>query len=129
MSRKDDRYGINMRRWCADHERQVEEALSQGRVSPALLSRHREKLSWLQHERLIHLLVLLLTCLAELFTVDLCLLHPEVGIGSAIVMLALAVLLGFYFAHYFFLENTTQHWYRLADLLAECVKGREWMVE
>ena len=29
--------------------------------------------------------------------------------------LPLAVLLAFYFAHYFFLENTVQHWYQLAD--------------
>lgn len=119
MSKKADRYGIDMRRWCAQHEQAVEAALAQGTVSPALLERHREKLGWLQHERLIHLLVVLLTSIAELFTVDLTLLHPEVGIGAAIAMLVLAVLLGFYFAHYFFLENTTQHWYRLAGKLAE----------
>ena len=117
MSKKADRYGINMRRWCAAHEQRVEEALTQGTVSPALLSEHREKLSWLQHERLIHLLVVLLTSLAELFTVDLTLLHPEVGVGAALAMLVLAVLLAFYFAHYFFLENTTQHWYRLTEEL------------
>lgn len=122
MGRKTDRYGINMRRWCAEHEKAVEAALAQGTVSTALLERHREKLRWLQHERLIHLLVVLLTSIAELFTVDLTLLHPEVGVGAAIVMLVLAVLLGFYFAHYFFLENTTQHWYRLAE---ELVKNLE----
>lgn len=119
MGRKTDRYGIDMRRWCAEHEKAVEAALAQGTVSTALLERHREKLRWLQHERLIHLLVVLLTSIAELFTVDLTLLHPEVGVGAAIVMLVLAVLLGFYFAHYFFLENTTQHWYRLAEELVK----------
>ena len=122
MSRKADRYGIDMRRWCAEHEKSVEAALAHGTVSTALLERHREKLRWLQHERLIHLLVVLLTSIAELFTVDLTLLHPEVGVGAALVMLVLAVLLGFYFAHYFFLENTTQHWYRLAE---ELVKNLE----
>ena len=30
-------------------------------------------------------------------------------------MLLLAVLLGFYFYHYFFLENTVQRWYEMLD--------------
>jgi hypothetical protein len=122
MSRKDDRYGINMRRWCAEHERQVEEALSQGRVSPALLSRHREKLSWLQHERLIHLIVLMMVVFVELFTVDLVVLHPETNPLAAVMMLALAILLLFYFYHYFFLENTVQRWYKIADDMQQRIK-------
>ena len=41
----------------------------------------------------------------------------------AAAVLGLAVLLAFYFAHYFFLENTTQHWYRLAEELGEALKA------
>lgn len=125
MSRKADRYGIDMRRWCAAHQAVVETALAQGSVSPALLELHREKLAWLQHERLIHLIVVLLTSIAELFALDLTLLHPEVSFGAAIAMLALAVLLGFYFVHYFFLENTTQHWYRLAEELSAALEASQ----
>jgi hypothetical protein len=33
------------------------------------------------------------------------------------MMLAMAILLGFYFCHYFFLENTVQRWYVIADQL------------
>ena len=55
----------------------------------------------------------------ELFTVDLVLLHPELGIVPALIMLGLAVLLGFYFFHYFFLENTVQRWYRIAEEMRE----------
>ena len=51
----------------------------------------------------------------ELFTVDLAVLHPETNPLAGIVMLILTVLLGFYFYHYFFLENTVQRWYKLAD--------------
>ena len=47
--------------------------------------------------------------------VDLVLLHPKLGIVPAVIMLGLAVLLGFYFWHYFFLENTVQRWYRIAE--------------
>lgn len=117
MARKPDQFGINMRRFCAEHEAWVETKLAENGCTRALLELHLEKLRWLQHERLVHLLVLLLTSLAELFTVLLTLTHPELGAGPALVMLVLAVLLGFYFVHYFFLENTTQHWYRIAERL------------
>ncbi len=106
-----DKYGINMRRYCRAHEAMLASAAA----SQEMMALHLEKLHWLQHERLVHLVVLVMTAIAELFTVDLAVLHPETNPLAAIVMLALAVLLAFYFAHYFFLENTVQHWYRLAD--------------
>ena len=106
-----DQFGINMKRYCRAHEAM----LSSVPASREVMDLHLEKLRWLQHERLVHLVVLVMTAIAELFTVDLTVLHPETNPLAAIVMLALAVLLAFYFAHYFFLENTVQHWYRLAD--------------
>jgi hypothetical protein len=121
MKDKTDRYGINMKQFCISHQQAVEEALAQGTADAVLLLHHREKLRWLQHERLIHLIVVVLTSMAELFAVDLTMLHPETNPGAVLVMLALAILLGFYFAHYFFLENTTQHWYRLTEELIAAV--------
>ena len=114
-----DQFGINMRRYCRAHE----QSLASLAPSRALLELHLEKLRWLQHERLVHLIVLVMTAFAELFTVDMAVLHPETNPLAAIVMLGLAVLLGFYFAHYFFLENTVQRWYRLADDLREKICG------
>ena len=52
------------------------------------------------------------------------LLHPELGIVPALIMLGLAVLLGFYFFHYFFLKNTVQRWYRIAEEMREKRKNR-----
>lgn len=117
-----DQFGINIKQFCAAHEARIREALAQRRTDEALLSLHLEKLRWLQHERLCHLIVVLLTVVAELFAADLTLLHPEVSFGAAIAMLCLSVLLGFYFAHYFFLENTTQRWYRLSEALMEATR-------
>ena len=112
------RQGINMKQYCREHEAMVVASAP----SPALLTRHLEKLQWLQHERLCHLIVLALTAVAELFLADLVLLHPELNPGAAVLLLGLAVLLGFYFYHYFFLENTVQQWYRLADGLREALE-------
>ena len=106
-----DSFGINMKQWCRAHEAYVTNAAP----SEKLLALHREKLRHLQHERLVHLIVTVMVVLAEMFVVDLVLLHPEKGVIPALLMLGLAGLLGFYFYHYFFLENTVQRWYALLD--------------
>ena len=103
-----ERFGINMKKWCREHERRMQMAPS--------LEEHREKIAILQHERLVHLIVTVMVVFVELFVVDLVLLHSEsFGIFPAVIMLLIAVLLLFYFCHYFFLENTVQRWYRMLD--------------
>ena len=115
-----DTFGINMKQYCRDHSKAMEEALREDAVTPALMEYHREKIRIVQHERLIHLIVTLMVTLAELFAMDLVLLHPNrAGIAGTAFVLVLTVLLGFYFYHYFFLENTVQHWYRLLEEMRE----------
>ena len=121
---KSDRFGIDMKRFCREHEARVTAAVEAGEVTPELLEEHLQMIAWVQHERLVHLIVTVMVVLCELFTVDLVLLHPELGIVPAVIMLGLAVLLGFYFYHYFFLENTVQRWYRIAEELREKRKNR-----
>ena len=121
---KSDRFGINMKRFCREHEARVTATVEAGEAIPELLEEHLRMIAWVQHERLVHLIVTVMVVLCELFTVDLVLLHPELGIVPALIMLGLAVLLGFYFWHYFFLENTVQRWYRIAEELREKRKNR-----
>lgn len=106
-----DKFGINMKQYCREHETRVTS------VAPSrkLLEEHLQMIQRLQDERLIHLIVLVMVVFVELFTVDLTVLHPEANPLAAVMMLALAVLLLFYFYHYFFLENTVQRWYKIAD--------------
>ena len=114
-----DAFGIDMRQFCRRHEALVQRRLEEQSADRGLLEMHLEKLRWLQHERLVHLLVLFMTVCGELFMAFLTFAHPETNPLAAGGMLILAVLLGFYFVHYFFLENTTQHWYHLAEELAQ----------
>lgn len=126
---KSDRFGINMKRFCREYEARVTAAVEAGEATPELLEEHLRMIAWVQHERMVHLIVTVMVVLCELFMVDLVLLHPELGIVPALIMLGLAVLLGFYFWHYFFLENTVQRWYRIADEMREkgCAgEGQEW---
>lgn len=134
-----DKYGINMRTWCREHEGKVQKHLLSYRgegetqasshtsdeelLSPEeLLLVHRAKIQYLQHERLVHLIVLVMTVFGELFTVALVLALPETVPYSLIAMYGVLILLAFYFRHYFLLENTVQHWYRLDDEILEAVR-------
>ena len=122
--KKSDRFGINVKRFCREHEARVTAAVAAGEATEELLEEHLRMIAWVQHERLVHLIVTVMVVLCELFTVDLVLLHPELGIVPAVIMLGMAVLMGFYFWHYFFLENTVQRWYRIAEELREKRKNR-----
>ena len=121
MAKDSGKFGINMKRWCREHEAQVRAALAASGASPRLLETHLEKIRWLQHERLVHLIVTVMTVMAELLAVWLTLTQPALAPYSAPVVLLLAVLLGFYFYHYFFLENAVQRWYKLAEDMMEAL--------
>ncbi len=97
----------------------IRQAISGGVVTEELIAAHLEMIRRVQHERLVHLIVTAMCVMCELFVVDLVLLHSELGVLPAIIMLALAVILGFYFYHYFFLENAVQRWYKFADEMRE----------
>lgn len=112
---KNDYFGINMKKYSREYEATVRAAVSEGKATDEMIEEHREKIAWVQHERLVHLIVTMMCVICELFIICLVLLHPELGILPVIIMLVFAILLAFYFYHYFFLENTVQRWYMLVD--------------
>ncbi len=116
---KDDRYGINVKKWCRRHEEMVENALAGNEGSHTdpekLLELHEKRLSCLMHERLIHLIVLFITVVLALFALGAVLLVQETMPFSLVLFAIVFVLLIFYVRHYFFLENTVQHWYMLDE--------------
>jgi len=82
-----------------------------------LKTRHMQMIDFMQHERLIHLLVTLAFGICLLITAAMALLAP-----SQLIFLLMGLLLILfvpYISHYFFLENTVQRWYRLADEIDE----------
>lgn len=116
MRKEKDRYGIPMIQYCREHEQYIENGLAEGKDRKELLAWHEKKLAWLQHERLVHFLVTMLTAIVFLFSI---LLGIYLGWSPAVLLLQLIlfVLLAAYLRHYFKLENTVQHWYRIADEL------------
>lgn len=76
---------------------------------------HMMNIHFLQHERLIHLIVMLMvTILLALFFIAA--LRNEL-LGFYLIVGIFFVLDIFYIKHYFLLENTVQKWYKTANLL------------
>ena len=86
-----------------------------------LLDYHSEKLRHFQHERFIHLIVLVLFALCTVITI------LAVAIYNKLTLIPLAalfmVLLVPYIKHYFFLENTVQLLYKDYDAIYKKVHG------
>lgn len=74
---------------------------------------HRAQLGYLQHERLVHLLVMLFVGVCTLLVLLSLTVRPQVLLGVLLVLL-LALLVP-YVIHYYRLENGVQRWYHLAN--------------
>lgn len=78
-----------------------------------LMIKHTRLIQYMQHERLIHLLVTLAFGFFLLITMTIAFIKPVLQV---IILIGLFFILLFpYVMHYFFLENTIQAWYRLSD--------------
>ena len=116
---KNYKYGVDMERWCRDHEAYMAEHMEKAADEEALrdlLAWHETKLAWLQHERLVHLIVMVMTVFGELFTVGM-VVFTDGQILALIFMYGVLIVLIFYVRHYFVLENTVQRWYMIAEEL------------
>lgn len=123
MNNRDLANGVNMIAWCRAHEKYIDERLAAGDDPAALLAWHEKKLAWLQHERLIHLLVTMLTAAGFLFALGAWLYTASAGV--LLLALGMLIWLGFYLVHYFRLENTVQHWYNIAEALHNAAESSE----
>lgn len=111
---------MKTRNYIRSHEACIQEALK-APLSPAdrekLLELHDKMIGMLQHERLIHLIVLLAVVLFMLIALGICLFRPTIPL-----MVATGLLLGLsvgYIVHYYRLENSVQRWYGMRDKIAQ----------
>lgn len=105
-----------MWRYLKLHEAFVREALAgkHGPISFAELKEfHDTQIRYMQHERLIHLIVMMFVATFFLLSLGYVLGHSSWP-GLALVSLLL-ILTSAYVVHYFRLENGVQRWYHLAS--------------
>lgn len=79
----------------------------------AILFEHMDKISFMQHERIVHFLVtMMFAVVLSIFMVGMLLAE---NIMLVILVTIIIVLLIFYIKHYYFLENTVQKMYKIYD--------------
>lgn len=78
-----------------------------------ILAEHKDKISFMQHERIVHFLVTMM--FAVILTIFMSVLIFTENIAILLLVTIIIVLLGFYIKHYYFLENTVQRMYKVYD--------------
>ena len=98
------------------HQRYIEEMLDKNLNKEELkdlLDYHDKQIRWMQHERLVHLIVMLFVCLFTLLLFGFTILNPTLpcfALSALLVVLAVA-----YIIHYYRIENSVQKWYDLSN--------------
>ena len=82
-----------------------------------LFDEHKDKIAFMQHERIVHFLVTML--FAFILIVFFAVLIFKVNLAVLALVTIVLVLLMFYIKHYYFLENTVQKMYKVYDSILE----------
>ena len=109
-----------MTEYLTNYMKQVEkrlEAASDAAELDAIMAEHKDKIAFMQHERIVHFLVTMLFALVlAIFMLALLLTQ---NMAMLILVTIILVLLAFYIKHYYFLENTVQKMYKVYDQILE----------
>lgn len=95
------------------HEKYVMEQIEKGVNLETLLEYHNQQIAWMQHERLIHLLVTIATGILMIIIMGLFLFVDTIVTRG--LLLVIFILFVMYLMHYFRLENTIQRWYNISN--------------
>ena len=107
-----------MRKYVKDYIKEIDNKIESKKITQKDIDNHLIKISFFQHERLIHLLV---TLFYGLFLFISIIIFLKIWLFVIIVYIVLIILL-FYVRHYFFLENSTQYMYRQYDEMKKQIK-------
>jgi protein-S-isoprenylcysteine O-methyltransferase Ste14 len=98
------------------HKRYVKDVLEKNpdkEKLKELLAYHDKQIQWMQHERLVHLIVMLFVCLFTLLSFGFTVIRtstPSIILSGLLLILSVA-----YVIHYYQLENDVQKWYLLSN--------------
>jgi cell division protein FtsW (lipid II flippase) len=110
-----------MYRYLLEHEKWVTGLLASDEEQDwnAIREYHMAQISFLQHERLVHLIITLAFALFMLSSVVITAIYPVWPMHLLVVLLT--VLEVFYIIHYYRLENGVQRWYRIYEQICKKV--------
>lgn len=104
-----------MKKYLYDYIGEIDSLLNnnKSKINDDVISNHLTKISFFQHERLIHLLVTLFYALLLIVFMAL----GALSFMFYFISLIISIFLIFYIIHYFRLENGVQYLYKQYDLL------------
>lgn len=105
------------------YEKYLEEKFNHNIIDRQDLTNHRAQIAYLQHERYIHLLVTSVVSIILFLIFMLCLFQDNLLLYLLLIILMLLDI--FYVRHYYVLENTIQHWYRMETEIIEKIQNME----
>jgi len=106
--------------YMKSHERYVKEMLEKKLDEEKLrelLAYHDKQIQWIQHERLVHLIVMLFVCLFTLLSFGFAVIKtstPSILLSAVLLILSVA-----YVIHYYQLENGVQKWYLISNQIKQ----------
>lgn len=101
-----------LKKYIEETQRRLEEYTDKAELEEIFLE-HKDKIAFMQHERLVHFLVTMM--FAIILSIFICAFLFTENPALFILVVIIMVLLGFYIKHYYFLENTVQEMYRVYD--------------
>lgn len=102
------------------HESYVREVLEKNpdeEKLKELLAYHNWQIQWMQHERLVHLIVMLFVCFFTLLVFGFTVMRSS--LPSMILLAILLILSVAYLFHYYRLENNVQKWYSISNQIRQ----------
>ena len=109
-----------MTEYLTNYMKYIQERLEKCQSSEELdeiMAEHKDKIAFMQHERIVHFLVTML--FAFILIVFFAVLIFKVNLAVPSLVTIVLVLLMFYIKHYYFLENTVQKMYKVYDSILE----------
>jgi hypothetical protein len=106
------------------HDRYISDLLETNPREEALrefLAYHDKQISWIQHERLAHLITMMFVCLFFLLAFGFTMVYfalPYILLTALLLILSVA-----YILHYYRLENNVQRWYSLSNRIRMSLPG------
>lgn len=105
-----------LKSYIASIEKRLKEASNLAELEE-IMREHKDKIAFMQHERIVHFLVTMMFAL--ILTIFMALIVVITNITALVLVTLIIVLLGFYIKHYYFLENTVQYMYVIYDNILE----------
>lgn len=102
------------------HESYVREVLEKNpdeEKLKELLAYHNRQIQWMQHERLVHLIVMLFVCFFTLLVFGFTVMRSS--LPSMMLLAILLILSVAYLFHYYRLENNVQKWYSISNQIRQ----------